>query len=167
MCLRLIISCLVGAMQILSRHDMFGWQWKKTSVIGIDTNIVVIVVSLTTWEAHHSPRAKPEGCDELPRSLMRQQWPKFRYQFLFYHDETKLLMNKQILSIWMLKFVPKLSLVAAWLHVHILGSCDLIVSTCSNHCDVTVRFVTLSSNCTLNKNRQQNRDCHSWETDQN
>ena len=42
-------------------------------VIGIDTNIEVIVVSLTTWEAHHSPRAKPEGCGELPRSLMRQQ----------------------------------------------------------------------------------------------
>ena len=29
--------------------------------IGIDTNIEAIVVSLTTWEAHHSPRAKPEG----------------------------------------------------------------------------------------------------------
>ena len=29
--------------------------------IGIDTNIEVIVVSLTTWEAHHSQRAKPEG----------------------------------------------------------------------------------------------------------
>ena len=41
--------------------------------IGIDTNIEAIVVSLTTWEAHHSPRAKPEGCGELPRSLMRQQ----------------------------------------------------------------------------------------------
>ena len=42
-------------------------------VIGIDTNIEVFVVSLTTWETHHSPRAKPEGCGELPRSLMRQQ----------------------------------------------------------------------------------------------
>ena len=34
--------------------------WQKESapdlVIGIDTNIEVIVVSLTTWEAHHSPR---------------------------------------------------------------------------------------------------------------
>ena len=97
-------------------------------VIGIDTNIEVIVVSFTTWEAHHSPRAKPEVCGELLRSLMRQQWPNLRYQFLFYHNETKLMMNKQILSIWMLKFVPKLSLVTAWLHVHILGSCDLIVS---------------------------------------
>ena len=67
--------------------------------IGIDINIEVIVVSLTTWEAHHTPRAKPEGCGELPRSLMRQQWPKLRYQFLFHHDETKLIMNKQILSI--------------------------------------------------------------------
>ena len=25
----------------------------------MDTNIEVIIVSLTTWEAHHSPRAKP------------------------------------------------------------------------------------------------------------
>ena len=71
---------------------------------------------------------QPSGCGELPRSLMRQQWPKLRYHFLFYHDETKLVMNKQILSIWMLKFVPKLSLVTAWLHVHTLRSCDLIVS---------------------------------------
>ena len=80
-------------------------SWRHCNVIstvkniGIDTNIEVIVVSLTTWEAHHSPRAKPEGCGELPRSLMRQQWPKLRYQFLFFHDETKLMMNKQILSI--------------------------------------------------------------------
>ena len=40
--------------------------------IGIDTNIEVIIVSLITWQAHHSPRA-------------------------FY--ETKSMMNKQILSI--------------------------------------------------------------------
>ena len=40
------------------------------------------------------------------RSLMRQQWPKLRYHFLFYHDETKLMMNKQILPIWMFKIVP-------------------------------------------------------------
>ena len=68
-------------------------------VIGIDTDIEVIVVALTTWEAHHSPRAKPKGCGELPRSLMRQKWPKLRYQFLFYHDETKLMINKQTLAI--------------------------------------------------------------------
>ena len=42
-------------------------------VIGIVTNIEVIVVSLTTWEAHHNQRAKSEGCGELPRPLMRQQ----------------------------------------------------------------------------------------------
>ena len=36
---------------------------------------------------------------EAPRSLMRQQWPKLRYHFLFYHDETKLMTNKQILAI--------------------------------------------------------------------
>ena len=31
----------------------------KCNNIGIDTNIVVIVVSLTTWEAHHKPRVRP------------------------------------------------------------------------------------------------------------
>ena len=92
--------------------------------IGIDTNVEVIVVSLTTWKVHHSPGARGLWW----ASLMRQQWPKLGYQFLFYHDETKLMMNKQILSIEMLKFVPKVSLVTAWLLVHILGSCDLIVS---------------------------------------
>ena len=64
-------------------------------IIGIDTKIEVIVASPTTWEAHHSPRAKPEGCGELPRLLVTQQWPKWRYQFLFYHDETKSITNKQ------------------------------------------------------------------------
>ena len=70
-------------------------QW----VIGIDTNTEVIVVSLKTWEAHHSPRASPSGCGELPRSLLRQQWPKLRYQFLFYHDETTLMMNNSIMML--------------------------------------------------------------------
>ena len=49
----------------------------------IDTSISVIVVSLTIWEAHHSPRASPSGCVELPRSLMGQQWPQYWYQFLW------------------------------------------------------------------------------------
>ena len=68
---------------------------RTSAAIGIDTKIEVIVASPTTWEAHHSPRAKPEGCGELPRSLVTQQWPKWRYQFLFYHDETKSITNKQ------------------------------------------------------------------------
>ena len=57
-------------------------------VIGIHTNIEVIVVSSTTLGAHRSPRAKPDGWGELPRSLMRPQRPKLRYQFLFYYGET-------------------------------------------------------------------------------
>ena len=75
----------------LPPHGVTRSQW----VIGIDTKIEVIVASPTTWEAHHSPRAKPKGCGELPRSLVTQQWPKWRYQFLFYHDETKSITNKQ------------------------------------------------------------------------
>ena len=96
-------------------------------VIWIDTNIEVIAVSSTTREAHHSPRAKPEGCGELPRSLMRHQWPNLRYQFLFYHDETKLMINKYC-QFKCSKISPNCPLVTARLHVHILGSGDLIVS---------------------------------------
>ena len=40
-------------------------------------------MSPTTWEAHHSPRASPEGCGELPRSLVTPQWPKLRYPVLY------------------------------------------------------------------------------------
>ena len=74
-------------------------------------HFVVIVALLTTWEAHHSPRAtelttwkvqprpraKPEGCGELARPLFRPQWLKFSYQFLLYYGETNLMINKLIL----------------------------------------------------------------------
>ena len=65
-------------------------------VLGIDTKIEVIVVSPTTWEAHHSPRTKRKGYGELPRSLVTPQWPKLRYQFLSYHDASKHIKFMQI-----------------------------------------------------------------------
>ena len=138
-------------------------------IIGIETNIEVIVVSLTTWEAHHRPRVKPEGCGELPGSLMRQQWPKLRYQFLFYHDETKWWINKycQFKCSYLSQNCPWLQhgyMCTSWGHVTWLF---LLGNTCSTHCDVTVRYVTLNSNCTLNQNRQKNSPYHSSETDQN
>ena len=40
-------------------------------------------MSPTTWEADHSPRAKPEGCGEFPRSLVTPLWPQSWYQFLY------------------------------------------------------------------------------------
>ena len=114
---------------------------------------------------------QPEGCGELPRSLMRQQWPKLRYQFLFYHDETKLIMNKQRYRQFK---CPKVSQNCPWLqHGYMCTSWGhvtwlfLLGNRCSNHCDVTVRYVTRNSNCTLNQTRQQNIYYHSWETDQN
>ena len=70
----------------------------------------------------------------------------------------------------MLKIVPKLPwlqhgyMCTCWGHVTWLFRLD---NRCSNHCDVTVRFVTLNSNCTLNQNMQQNIYHHYWETDQN
>ena len=53
-------------------------------IMGIDANIEAIVVS--------------KGCGELPTSLSTPQWPKFRFQFLFCYDETKSMLDKQIVS---------------------------------------------------------------------
>ena len=39
---------------------------------------------------------QPSGCGELPRSLVTPQWPKSRYQFLFYHDASKHIKSMQI-----------------------------------------------------------------------
>ena len=50
----------------------------------MDTNIVVIVGSLTTWEANHS--------GEFVRSLMIPQWPNGCIDY----GETELLVDKQI-----------------------------------------------------------------------
>ena len=82
--------------QCLQRTNPDCHSWLPSPAIGIDTKIEVIVVSPTTWEAHHSPRAKPSGCGELPRSLVTPQWPKSRYQFLFYHDASKHIKFMQI-----------------------------------------------------------------------
>ena len=82
---------------LLGTRDMTLTESMMTVLtIGIDTKIEVIVVSPTTWEAHHSPRAKPEGCGELPKSLVTPQWPKSRYQFRFYHDAPKHIKFMQI-----------------------------------------------------------------------
>ena len=98
---------------------------------------------------------------------MRQQWPKLGYLFLYYHDENKLMMNKKK---YCQSKCSKLSQTVPWLqHGYMCTSWGqvtwlfLLGHTCSNHCDVTVRFVTLNANNALN----QNIDYHSWETDQN
>ena len=141
---------------------------EPTGGIGIDTNIEV---SSTTWEAHHSPRT-PEGGEAqglwwASQVFKETTMTKMRYQLLFHRDETKLMMNKQILSIYMLKIAPKLSpgysMVTSWCHWTWLF---LFGNTCSNHCDVTVGFVTLNSNCTFNQNRQQNMLYYYLETGQ-
>ena len=116
------------------------------------------------------PSGFPLGCGELPRSLMRPQWPKLRYQCLFNHDETKLMINKQILWRLRLEIAPKLSwlqhgyMCTSWCQVNWLF---LLGNTCSNHCDVTIEFVTLNSSHTFHQNRQQNIHYYSWKTDKN
>ena len=84
--------------------------WKKTSsaVFRKDMDNIPVptmcwmymwFMGYRNWYQYWGHCCLINDCGELPRSLMRQQWPKLRYQFLFYHDETKLMMNKQILSI--------------------------------------------------------------------
>ena len=46
---------------------------EKYLIRNSDTNTTLPL--LMTWEAHHSSWASPSGCGELPRSLMKQQWP--------------------------------------------------------------------------------------------
>ena len=80
---------------VLSRFT----YWDKINqhrLYGLDNNYIYTMYFFVTY---YSNWYQYWGCGELPRSLMRQQWPKLRYQFLFYPDETKLMMNKQILSI--------------------------------------------------------------------
>ena len=108
--------------------DYFHLPFLRAFDIGIDTKIWVIVLSPTTWRAHHSPRAKPEVCGELPRSLVTPQWPK-SYQFIFYHDASKhikssvykrkiahkTVSNQPLWKEWPQTIVTTASLVTSWL----------------------------------------------------
>ena len=142
----------------------------SVEVIGIDTNIEVIV-SLTTWEAHHSPRANDLGSSTQPEGEARGLWWASQVG-----NETTMMMK---LNWWWINkccqfkcsnlspncpWIQHGYMCTSWGHVTWLL---LLGNTCSNHCDVTVRFVTLNSNCTLNQNRQQNSHYPSWETDLN
>ena len=132
-----------------NNDDVFPFPPIALFITGIDT----ILRSLLS---HYGP-GKHEGCGELPRSLMRQQWPELRYQFLFCYDRTKLIMIKKILPMYMRKIVPKLSwlqhgyICTSWGHVTWLF---LLGNTCSNHCNVTLWFVTLNSNRKCNRNSE-------------
>ena len=103
--------------------------------IGIDTKIGAIVVSPTTCEAHHRPRAKPEGCGQLPRSLVTPQWPKSRYQFLSYHDASKHIKSMQIRVCISRKSPIKLLQISHYgKHGHRLLSQQLPWLRLGNHC---------------------------------
>ena len=113
--------------------------------IGIDTKIEVIVVSPTTWEAHHSPTAKPECCGELPRSLVTPQWPKSRYHFLFYHDASKQIEFMQFPVCISRKVLIKLLQISHYgKHGHRPLSQQLPWLRLGYHCDVTVVPVSLN-----------------------
>ena len=64
--------------------------------IGIDTEIEVIVVSPTTWEAHHSPRAVYSGV----------------YKQKIAHKTAS---NQPLLKAWPQTIVTAASLVTSWL----------------------------------------------------
>ena len=117
----------------------------RSWVIGIDTKIGVIVVSPTTWEAHHSPRAKPEGCGELSRSFVTPQWPKSRYQFLFYQDVSKHTTAMQIRVCISRKLPIKLLPISHnGKHGHRQLTQQLPQLRLGYYCDVTVMPVSLN-----------------------
>ena len=97
-------------------HSKWVASLMKGIGIGIGTNIEVTVAWLTTWEAHHKPTG-PSARGELPRSLIRPQWLQYWYQFVFCYGETKLIINKQILSKQMLTIIPQTALITSRLHM--------------------------------------------------
>ena len=54
--------------------------------IGNDTKIEDIVVSPGNL---YTARGEAEGCGEIPRPLLKSQWPKSRYQFSLFRDNTQ------------------------------------------------------------------------------
>ena len=48
---------LAGVVLVVMDNELHLFLSDQLFVIVLDTNFGVIVVSLTTWEAHHSPRA--------------------------------------------------------------------------------------------------------------
>ena len=70
---------------------------EKAIAIGIDTKIEVIVVSPTTWEAHHS-----SGCGELPRSLVKSRGLWWASQVVGDTTMTEIEVSISLLS-WCLK----------------------------------------------------------------
>ena len=128
-------------------------------VIGIDTKIEVIVASPTTWEAHHSPRAVVSFPGRWWRKNDRNGGINF-YSIMM--KQNQLQINKRMqgkcsklpqncLSYSMVT-CAQLAIVQ-WSHVTWLF---LPGNTCSNHCDVKTRFVTLNFSHTLHKNNWQN-----------
>ena len=67
-------------------------------VIGIDTDIEVIVVSLTTWVAHHSPRVNDLGSSPQPKREARGLW--WASQVVNETTMTEIEVSISILSWW-------------------------------------------------------------------
>ena len=53
-----------------------------------------------TTDCKTSPQPKHLSCGDIWKFVMSQQWPKMRYQFLYYHGTTKLTLNKRCFRIW-------------------------------------------------------------------
>ena len=131
-------------------------------VIGIDTKIEVIVASPTTWLR---PRAVVSFTGRWWRNNDRNGGINF-YSIMM--KQNQLQINKRMqgkcsklpqncLSYSMVT-CAQLAIVQ-WSHVTWLF---LPGNTCSNHCDVKTRFVTLNFSHTLHENNWQNTHYNSW-----
>ena len=86
-------------------------------------------------------------CGELPRSLVTLQWPKSRYQFLFYHNVRKHILNLcRFGCVYMQKIAYKLLQISTYgkHRPHRPLSQQLPYLRLGYHCDITVMSVTKS-----------------------
>ena len=138
---QLPILSISSVLNCLKPHETLGMNHSKTrfsipTISASSTRVhIIYTFEYRNWYQYWGrcclindlrSSQQPEG--EAYHVFMGHEWPKLRHQSLFYYDETKSVMNKHIMSIQMFKIVLNSLLVTAWLHVHILGSSDLIVS---------------------------------------
>ena len=124
---KMTFFCWIGAQGSVL---ITGVRRDKGVDIRIDTNIEVNMASLTIGGAHHSlttPEGAFRGLSWVSQVVNKATVTKLRYQLLFYHGEINYWWINKCCQGKCLK-LSQTVLVTAWLHVHSLGSGDLIVS---------------------------------------
>ena len=127
-----------------------------TCVCGINTawfRIKVIYVYSTLRYPCIGFASQPRHSSDIWESVVSQPWPKTRYQFILSHGTTKLILNYESLSS---QTASQLSKFKEQSHRKHWVTRPYSLATHSNHCDVTVRLVSLKYIDTLFKKDARN-----------